>query len=866
MEINNNSKIKKNKDKLFSKININHNGLSNHNLDISRYHLYKTKLYEGKINNLKKLDILPINFYISSINKVYNNTDRSVNISQQNSNNKSLNGRKLNYYFKNKLIPIISNNNNTYEILEPNYTFSNNHNTIKKKDRNSLKKYILNYKIYFDNVDLNKIRISKSLIKSNDIFSKNQLYFNKKIFSNFRSHSGENKNKYLSLIRNERVSKKNKSLINKQNLINFKDKNESNNNFKINNQFINNNLHRKRKINLKKKNLNKNLMIEDIIKNNRYFPYTCRGKKEKSLNIKNYKMNQFQTYNNNTLYSKVFEDKKKLNSFFSILKNEINNENIDKCKKEKKPIFDYFSKDQTKYSKINKKINNNTVNIKLLDHEACLTYRKININNNKYSPLFSENNINQYEKDKRNSHNMNKNKDFKNNKFPLIYKKRIAFSPLVNKKCLSSFFLKKEEAINSGRETRNKLLDSNITLKLNKDKIKYNLNKIFAKKQKIILNKKKINKNIKNMLEANQSKSCYKISEEPNMNFSSEINITNQKGKKQEKILYKNEYFFQNLLNNENNKNKKIEIKKNSSICKGGEYLSYEQKKVNQDNLFKTKFDDLDISFYSVCDGHGDCGHLISEFIKTNLPLIVYKEIRSLFYLINNDSKNNNIDNKNEEKTKAYFSEIYKQSFDITNKKLISNKNIDSSLSGSTCVSLLFYENLIISANLGDSRAIMGKLKDNKWNYELLSRDHKPSEIDEALRIKYKNGKIHPYLNEDGKFSGPKRVWIKGQGIPGLAMTRSFGDIIGSTVGIISEPEIKIFKYEKENKFIIIGSDGLWEYISCQEAVNIVGNFFQDNNLDSDSAVIKLFQIARNKWSDNNNYIDDISIIILFLD
>ena len=160
----------------------------------------------------------------------------------------------------------------------------------------------------------------------------------------------------------------------------------------------------------------------------------------------------------------------------------------------------------------------------------------------------------------------------------------------------------------------------------------------------------------------------------------------------------------------------------------------------------------------------------------------------------------------------------------------------------------------------------MGKLKDNKWNYELLSRDHKPSEIDEALRIKYKNGEIHPYLNEDGKFSGPKRVWIKGQRIPGLAMTRSFGDIIGSTVGIISEPEIKIFKYEKENKFIIIGSDGLWEYISCQEAVNIVGNFFQDNNLDSDSAVIKLFQIARNKWSDNNNYIDDISIIILFLE
>ena len=167
-------------------------------------------------------------------------------------------------------------------------------------------------------------------------------------------------------------------------------------------------------------------------------------------------MNQFQTYNNNTLYSKLSEDKKKLNSFFPIFKNEINNETIDKYKKVKKPIFDYISKDQTKHSKIYKKIKNNKVNIKIFKYEPCLTYRKINIINNKYSPLFSQNNINEYEKDMRNSHNMNKNKDFKNNKFPLIYKKRTAFSPLANKKCLSSFFLKKEEVINSVGERKNK--------------------------------------------------------------------------------------------------------------------------------------------------------------------------------------------------------------------------------------------------------------------------------------------------------------------------------------------------------------------------------------------------------------------------
>ena len=359
-----------------------------------------------------------------------------------------------------------------------------------------------------------------------------------------------------------------------------------------------------------------------------------------------------------------------------------------------------------------------------------------------------------------------------------------------------------------------------------------------------------------------QTKSMYQISLDPNIY---------QNCLSERKILVPNEnkYIIQALRKRQKTFSLKnfikkreiniIKIKKNSSICKGGENYPCEEKKINQDNLFKTKFEDLHMSYYGVCDGHGPNGHLISTFIKNNLPLNMYKEIKSLFHLIK-DNKNQ----MNQEKTKAYFSEICKQTFNITNKKLISNNDIDSSLSGSTCMSVLFYQNLIISVNLGDSRGILGKAIDNKWSYELLSRDHKPSEIDEALRIKYKNGDIHPCLNEKGNFLGPNRVWVKGQGIPGLAMTRSFGDIIGSSIGVISEPEIKFFNYEKNYKFMIIGSDGLWEYISCQEAVDIVGNFYQENDLDTDRAVVNLFQLAKNRWIEKQMYVDDISIILIY--
>lgn len=37
---------------------------------------------------------------------------------------------------------------------------------------------------------------------------------------------------------------------------------------------------------------------------------------------------------------------------------------------------------------------------------------------------------------------------------------------------------------------------------------------------------------------------------------------------------------------------------------------------------------------------------------------------------------------------------------------------------------------------------------------------------------------------------GPARVWLMEENIPGLAMSRSFGDYVASQVGVISIPEV----------------------------------------------------------------------------
>ena len=45
-------------------------------------------------------------------------------------------------------------------------------------------------------------------------------------------------------------------------------------------------------------------------------------------------------------------------------------------------------------------------------------------------------------------------------------------------------------------------------------------------------------------------------------------------------------------------------------------------------------------------------------------------------------------------------------------------------------------------------------------------------------------------------------------------MSRSMGDMVAKSVGVSSEPEILIRKLEPQDKFIILASDGIWEFIS----------------------------------------------------
>lgn len=110
---------------------------------------------------------------------------------------------------------------------------------------------------------------------------------------------------------------------------------------------------------------------------------------------------------------------------------------------------------------------------------------------------------------------------------------------------------------------------------------------------------------------------------------------------------------------------------------------------------------------------------------------------------------------------------------------------------------------------------------------------------------------------------GPARVWRHSYGLgPGLAMSRSIGDHAVAEIGVFAEPEITETGITVEDKCIILASDGVWEFISSQEAVSIV----HKHSKNATAACKALIAEASARWKrEEGNYRDDITAIVCLL-
>ena len=281
--------------------------------------------------------------------------------------------------------------------------------------------------------------------------------------------------------------------------------------------------------------------------------------------------------------------------------------------------------------------------------------------------------------------------------------------------------------------------------------------------------------------------------------------------------------------------------------------------KINQDSFIsKVNINNVkDFNIFGVLDGHGPSGHYISKFAALFIQnyIINHQEIKNLSTLesIYLKLKENN-----------YY--IIKQSF-ISVDQQLKSQNYDSKDSGTTCVLIVQIGNHIICANVGDSRAIVVLDENNDKNINQfkvvpLSIDYKPEIPEERNRILMSGGLVEQAMNSVGIRTGPYRIFAPGKDYPGLAMSRSIGDLEGKNFGVIAEPGIIEYNIDDNTKYIVLCSDGVWEFLS-NEHVKETGKLFYLNNNPNDY-VEEILKQSVIEWQNNDSIIDDITAIVLY--
>lgn len=118
----------------------------------------------------------------------------------------------------------------------------------------------------------------------------------------------------------------------------------------------------------------------------------------------------------------------------------------------------------------------------------------------------------------------------------------------------------------------------------------------------------------------------------------------------------------------------------------------------------------------------------------------------------------------------------------------LESSNIGIRYSGTTLVSAVVIKNTLYFCNVGDSRAILASKIKGKLEVSIATRDHNPDIPEEAKRVTEFGGRVSPLIDDDGIPYGPQRVWNQSMTEPGLAMSRSLGDLRAHELGVSSKP------------------------------------------------------------------------------
>ena len=194
---------------------------------------------------------------------------------------------------------------------------------------------------------------------------------------------------------------------------------------------------------------------------------------------------------------------------------------------------------------------------------------------------------------------------------------------------------------------------------------------------------------------------------------------------------------------------------------------------------------------------------------------------------------------------------------------------IDARDSGACALAAYFRGADLWVANCGDCRAVLGTMREGVLSAVALSSDHKPDMPAESARIRECGGFVRPARGEGDDFSparlyeDPAKPWLG----PGLAISRSLGDLNANKCGLIPTPEVISHAVDPEyDLYLILASDGVWEFLSPTQAIDIVHKCCNDQGMSPTDACRYLIGSAALEWRQHEgDYRDDITATVLWL-
>ncbi|WJX88380.1 [pyruvate dehydrogenase (acetyl-transferring)]-phosphatase [Trifolium repens] len=208
---------------------------------------------------------------------------------------------------------------------------------------------------------------------------------------------------------------------------------------------------------------------------------------------------------------------------------------------------------------------------------------------------------------------------------------------------------------------------------------------------------------------------------------------------------------------------------------------------------------------------------------------------------------------------------------------------------GSCCLVGVICGGSLYIANLGDSRAVLGRVV--RATGEVLAIQLSPEHNVAIESVRQEMQSLHP---DDPKIVVLKHnVWrVKGL----IQISRSIGDVYLKKAEfnkeplyakfrlretfkspiLSSDPSISVHELQEHDQFLIFASDGLWEHLSNQDAVDIVQNHPHSGSARKliKAAMLEAAKKREMRYSDlkkidrgvRRHFHDDITVVVVFLD